>query len=149
MPSFGKLRILHFKSGSRDFSKQNFKSTIDTRTYMTYTLLQKLMKRLVLHVFTTCATRGCPRAKILSSSKVFAASSAVLISSNVYKSTLARLKEVLSRHWGGRQFSLKCISNFFFEDGLRNYRGNLGSLGLFLSNKVLHVWLTFLHLNCL
>ena len=33
----------------------------------------------VLHVFTTCATRGCPRAKILSTSKPFAASDAVPI----------------------------------------------------------------------
>ena len=33
----------------------------------------------VLHVFTTCATRDCPRAKILSSSKLFAASDAVPI----------------------------------------------------------------------
>ena len=33
----------------------------------------------VLHVFTTCVTRGCPRAKILSSSKLFAASDAVPI----------------------------------------------------------------------
>ena len=49
----------------------------------------------VLHVFTTCATRGCPRAKILSSSKLLAASDAVPIfpaSYHVYKSTVARLK---------------------------------------------------------
>ena len=33
----------------------------------------------VLHVFTTCAARGCPQAKILSSSKLFAASDAIPI----------------------------------------------------------------------
>ena len=33
----------------------------------------------VLHVFTTCAARGCPQAKILSCSKLFAASDAVSI----------------------------------------------------------------------
>ena len=33
----------------------------------------------VLHVFTTCATRSCPLAKILSSSELFATSDAVLI----------------------------------------------------------------------
>ena len=46
----------------------------------------------VLHIFTTCATRGCPRAKILSSSKLFAVSEAVPNFLRVYKSTVARLK---------------------------------------------------------
>ena len=37
----------------------------------------------VLHVFTTCAERGWPRAKFLSSSKLFTASNAVSISPRV------------------------------------------------------------------
>ena len=37
----------------------------------------------VLRVFTSCATRGCPRAKVLSSSKPFAASDAVPIFTRV------------------------------------------------------------------
>jgi hypothetical protein len=39
----------------------------------------------------------------------------------------------------------KCIFTFYFEEELRNHKGNLGSLGLFWSYKVLK--LTFLHLN--
>ena len=49
----------------------------------------------VLHVFSTCAARGCPWAKLLSSSKLFVAFNAVPISPascHVYKSTVARLK---------------------------------------------------------
>jgi hypothetical protein len=37
------------------------------------------------------------------------------------------------------------LVNFYFEEELGNYKGNLGSLGLFWSYKVLK--LTFLHLN--
>jgi hypothetical protein len=43
--------------------------------------------------------------------------------------------------------SWKCIFNFYFEDGLRNYKGNLESMSLFWSYKALK--LTLLHLNYL
>jgi hypothetical protein len=39
----------------------------------------------------------------------------------------------------------KCIFDFYFEEELRNYKGNTGSLGLFWSYKVL--MLTFSHLD--
>ena len=53
----------------------------------------------VLHVFTTCAARGCPRANILNSSKIFAASDVVPI----FPRVLPRLWIDCSSSWTRHQ----------------------------------------------